>query len=39
LEKDGTIEKKIMPDYLHLSPEGYEIWAAAIKDDLAKLLK
>ena len=39
LESDGTLEKKIMPDYLHLSPEGYDIWAAAIKDDLAKLLK
>ena len=39
LESDGTLEKKIMPDFLHLSPEGYDIWAAAIKDDLAKLLK
>ena len=39
LEKDGTLEKKIMPDFLHLSPEGYDIWAEAIKDDLAKLLK
>ena len=39
LEKDGTLEKKVMPDLLHLSPEGYDIWAAAIKDDLAKLLK
>jgi lysophospholipase L1-like esterase len=39
LDKDGTLEKKIMPDFLHLSPEGYEIWADAIKDDLAKLLK
>jgi lysophospholipase L1-like esterase len=39
LETDGTLEKKIMPDYLHLSTEGYEIWAAAIKDDLTKLLK
>ena len=39
LDKDGVLEKKIMPDYLHLSPEGYAIWATAIKDDLAKLLK
>ena len=39
LDKDGTLDKKIMYDYLHLTPEGYEIWAAAIKDDLAKLLK
>ena len=39
LDKDGTLDKKIMPDLLHLSTAGYEIWAAAIKDDLAKLLK
>lgn len=39
LTDDGTLEKKIMPDLLHLSAEGYEIWATAIKDDIAKLLK
>lgn len=39
LEKDGTLEKKIMPDLLHLSPEGYQIWADAIKDDVQKLTK
>lgn len=39
LESDGTLEKKIMPDFLHLSPAGYQIWADAIKDDLAKLTK
>jgi lysophospholipase L1-like esterase len=39
LTPDGTLERKIMPDLLHLSPEGYEIWAMAIKDDLQKLLK
>ena len=39
LDKDGTLDKKIMPDYLHLSPEGYEIWGNAIKDDVQKLLK
>jgi len=37
LEPDGSLDKKIMPDYLHLSPKGYEIWASAIKDDLQKL--
>ena len=26
-----TLSKKIMPDYLHLSPAGYEIWAQAIE--------
>lgn len=39
LEKDGTLDKKIMPDFLHLSPEGYDIWAKAIKDDVTKLMK
>ncbi|MCE9561194.1 MAG: GDSL family lipase [Planctomycetes bacterium] len=39
LEKDGSLDKKIMPDFLHLSPEGYEIWANAIKEDLTKLTK
>ena len=39
LESDGTLEKKIMPDLLHLSPEGYQIWADAIKDDVKKMLK
>jgi beta-glucosidase len=24
---DGTIDKAIMPDFLHLSPQGYEMWA------------
>jgi lysophospholipase L1-like esterase len=39
LEKDGTLDRKIMPDLLHLSQKGYEIWAGAIKDDVQKLLK
>jgi len=39
LEADGKLEKKIMPDFLHLSHDGYQIWADAIKDDVAKLMK
>ena len=39
LNKDGGLDRKVMPDLLHLSPEGYEIWATAIKDDIAKLVK
>lgn len=39
LNKDGGLERKVMPDLLHLSPEGYQIWADAIKDDIAKLVK
>jgi len=39
LESDGSLSKNIMPDYLHLSQKGYQIWADAIKEDLGKLLK
>jgi lysophospholipase L1-like esterase len=39
LNKDGGLPRKIMPDLLHLSAEGYQIWADAIKDDVAKLVK
>jgi beta-glucosidase len=35
---DGTISKEIMPDFLHLSPKGYEIWADAIESMLAKMV-
>jgi lysophospholipase L1-like esterase len=38
LEPDATISKEVMPDYLHLSPKGYDIWAAAIKDKVKELL-
>ena len=39
LQPDGTFSKEIMPDLLHPSEKGYEIWAAAIKQPLADLLK
>jgi lysophospholipase L1-like esterase len=39
LDKDGGLSAEIMPDYLHLSPKGYEIWARAIKGDMEKLVK
>jgi lysophospholipase L1-like esterase len=29
----------VMPDYLHLSGDGYARWAAAIKEPVEKLLK
>ncbi len=38
LEEDGTISKEIMPDFLHLSPKGYERWAEAIEPSLKHLL-
>lgn len=39
LNADGGLERKVMPDLLHLSEEGYKIWADAIKEDIAKLVK
>jgi lysophospholipase L1-like esterase len=30
LQPDGTLSADIMPDFLHPSPKGYEIWANAI---------
>jgi len=38
LAADGTLSKEIMPDYLHLSQKGYEIWAEAIEPTLSTLL-
>ena len=39
MQKDGTITKDIMPDFLHLSAKGYDIWAEAITPALKELLK
>lgn len=38
LQPDGTMSKDIMPDFLHPSARGYEIWADAIREPLRKLL-
>ncbi len=38
LTADGTLAKEIMPDLLHLSPRGYEIWAESIEPKLKELL-
>lgn len=38
INADGSISKDLMPDYLHLSTKGYEIWADAIEPKLAELL-
>jgi beta-glucosidase len=38
LQEDGRISREIMPDFLHLSPKGYEIWAKAIEPVLAEML-
>ena len=36
LESDGTISKEIMPDFLHPSEKGYEIWADAVEPFLLR---
>ena len=38
LTDDGTLTKEIMPDLLHLSPKGYEIWAEATEPSVAQLM-
>ncbi len=35
---DGTLSKDIMPDLLHLSPKGYQIWAEAIEPEVEKAM-
>jgi lysophospholipase L1-like esterase len=37
LNADASLSKEIMPDYLHLSPKGYAIWANAIQSTLDQL--
>lgn len=38
IQADGKIAREIMPDFLHLSPQGYRIWAEAMEPKLAALL-
>ena len=39
LQPDGSLSKDDMPDFLHLSEAGYQIWADAIGPKLAELMK
>jgi lysophospholipase L1-like esterase len=39
LNQDGGLSGEIMPDYLHLSARGYDIWGNAIKADIEKLVR
>lgn len=39
LDGNGAIPKDIMPDQLHLSEKGYEIWANAVESVIKDLLK
>jgi lysophospholipase L1-like esterase len=36
---DGSISPEIMPDFLHLTPKGYQLWADAMRPDIQKLMK
>ena len=38
LAADGKLPREIMPDFLHLSPRGYEIWGAAMEPRLKAML-
>jgi lysophospholipase L1-like esterase len=38
LNEDGTISRDVMPDFLHLTPKGYRIWADAMEPTLWSLL-
>jgi lysophospholipase L1-like esterase len=39
LDAEGNIPKDVMSDALHPGPKGYEIWAEAVRDVLADLMK
>lgn len=39
LQPEGELTKEIMPDYLHLSAKGYQIWADATEAKIADLLE
>jgi lysophospholipase L1-like esterase len=38
LTADGTLTREIMPDFLHLTPQGYTIWAESIEPTVAQLM-
>lgn len=39
LRPDGTLSPDLLPDGMHLSTAGYRIWAEALREPLAELLK
>lgn len=36
---DGAVPAPLMPDHLHLSPEGYRRWADSLQPVWAELLR
>ncbi len=39
LAADGTLSREVMPDLLHLSPQGYQTWADAIVPEIKGVLE
>jgi len=39
MQADGTIPREIMPDFMHLSEKGYQIWADAVEEPLRELMQ
>ena len=39
VQKDGTIKKSDMPDFLHLSKAAYEQWAQALLPEITAALR
>ncbi len=39
LDKDGNPSKEMMPDSLHLSAKGYDIWAETIMPTLTEMIR
>ena len=39
LNEDGTISAEVMPDFLHLSKRGYQIWADAIEPTVWRMME
>lgn len=38
VDDDGLIPRSLMPDFLHLSPEGYALWAETLEPEVARIL-
>jgi N-acetylglucosamine-6-sulfatase len=39
MNEDKSISKEIMPDFLHLTEKGYQIWADAVLPTVKEMLK
>jgi beta-glucosidase len=39
LQPNGDIAKETMPDFLHLTPQAYNVWAEALAPDIEKLVR